>query len=595
MENTVASLDYYKRLFAESRDLCEDGRKESRIDDDYYHGYQLTREERLTLQKRGQPDGIFNRVRKAVNGTLGVLKQGATDPRAWPRNPQDEDAAEVATKVLRYVADTNRFDARRIDAAFDYLGPGTCAAIIEVDDEGKPTYGEIHWEEFFYDARSRKPDFRDAKHMGIAKWMYAADIEAMWPDAKREIDIALSADAVTVADATFEDRPNDKSSSWVDIKRRRLMVVELYCRKGAQWERAVFYSGGWLVQPEPSPYVRRKGKRIESVCPIVAQSCYVDRENNRYGIIRDMRAPQDDFNKRRQKLLHMLNNRQVQAVNEIAYEADAETVRREAAKADGVLPPGWQPTSVNDLAAGQFNLLTLAEGEMDREGPNPAVLARGGESASGRAQMVRQQAGLTEQAVIFGGFEDWEHRVYEAFWDRCVQFMQQPEWIRITDDQGASQFLQVNEPVMGPPQVVMSPDGMPQLQPTVLGYRNRLVEMDVDISLDTVPDTANLAQEQFLALVDLARSGVPIDPMMLLEASSLPKKREIMEKLQQGQGQPNPMQEIAMQDAAAKVEKTKSEAGLNIAKIGQIQGEMQMSAFETGAQAGFAGMPAAGA
>jgi hypothetical protein len=47
LENAVASaegttLEQYKRMFADARDLLADNRKEQQIDDDYYHGYQLT-------------------------------------------------------------------------------------------------------------------------------------------------------------------------------------------------------------------------------------------------------------------------------------------------------------------------------------------------------------------------------------------------------------------------------------------------------------------------------------------------------------------------------------------------------------------------
>lgn len=576
------TLDYFKRSFNEARDMLEEPRKEARIDDDYFHGYQLTRDEREVLKRRGQPDGVFNRVRKAVNGTLGVLKQGSTDPRAYPREPNDEAKAEIATKILRYLGDVNRLDARRIDAAQDYLVSGTCAALVEVD-ETLPTFTEIQAEEFFHDPRSRTRDFRDARYLGIAKWMFADDIARNWPEAASGVDSAFSVDGPGGVAETFSDRPSEAVGGWVDQKRRRLMVVEIYCRHGDKWLRALFYSGGFLEEPALSPYLRKRRGRVESVCPIVAQSCYIDRENNRYGIVRDMRAPQDEFNKRRQKLLHMLNNRQVQANNEIAFNADAETVRTEASRPDGVLPPGWQPTSMNDLASGQFNLLSMAEGEMDREGPNPAVLARGGESSSGRAQLVRQQAGLTEQAVIFGGFEDWEHRIYEALFDRAVQFMRGPEWVRVTDDQGAPQFVQVNQPIMGP-MIVAGPDGMPMMTQGQIGVENDMSSMDVDIILDTVPDTANLAQEQFAILADLARSGLPIDPMILLEASSLPKKREIIERMQQQQG-PNPMQQIAMADAQAKVEKTQSETARNMADAQATMAGVQMDALAAGMSA----------
>jgi hypothetical protein len=58
------------------------------------------------------------------------------------------------------------------------------------------------------------------------------------------------------------------------------MVVEIYHRDGTGWNRCVFHAGG-ILEAGPSPYTDEKGK---TECPIVAQSCYVDRENNRMGV-----------------------------------------------------------------------------------------------------------------------------------------------------------------------------------------------------------------------------------------------------------------------------------------------------------------------
>jgi hypothetical protein len=87
----------------------------------------------------------------------------------------------------------------------------------------------------------------------------------------------------------------------------------------------------------PAGYWRRGRARISTRRSkpdnaIVAMSCYVDRENNRMGIGRDMRSPQDEFNKRRQKLLHMLNNRQVQANDPQLRWRSMPTWRAEAAR-----------------------------------------------------------------------------------------------------------------------------------------------------------------------------------------------------------------------------------------------------------------------
>lgn len=581
---TELTLDQYRKMFADSRDLLADNRRQQQIDDDYYHGTQLTAEEKSILNERGQPTGIFNRYRKSVNGTLGVLENGATDPRAYGRNPGvDEDAADVVTKTLRFVADVNDFDDIRLDCAYDYLVPGNCALLIETDEQRRPKLTQVRWEEFFHDPRSKQRDFSDARYMGIAKWMYADDVEALYPKAKTEIADSLS-DNFGFSDDTFQDRPQDAISNWIDRKKRRVMVVELYHRDPKGWYRCVFFAGG-VLEKGPSPYLDAKKR---PGCAIVAMSCYVDRDNNRTGVGRDLRAPQDEFNKRRQKLLHQLNNRQLQATDPMSFmPVDADEARREAARPDGIIPPGWTPVSQNDLAAGQFNLLALAESELDRQGPNPAILARSASSASGRSKQVDQQAGLTEDAMVYKGLHNWEVRVYRAMWDRCRQFWTAPDYIRVTDDEGAPKFIGINQPVMGPPQVVMGPDGTPTIQPSILGYDNALAELDVDIVLDTVPDTAVLAQEQFQTLAELAKlygpQEVPFDD--LLELSQLPDKSKLVEKrkqrtdqaVQSGQQQ----QQIGMAAAQQDIREKAASADLKQAQAGKARAETVQTVVET--------------
>ena len=586
------SLDDYKRMFTEARDLLAENRREQQIDDDYYHGYQLTAEERRILNVRKQPDTVFNRYRKSINGTLGVLENAATDPRAYGRNPGvDEDSADVVSKTLRFVADLNDFHELRLECAYDYLVPGTSAALVEVDDQNRPKLTQIRWEEFFHDPRSRKKDFSDARYMGIAKWMYADQLSGMYPDKATEIENALEHGGGVTIDDTFEDRPRDSQSNWIDKRRRRLMVVEIYHNEGG-WNRCVFHAGGILVQG-PSPYADEKKKPD---CAIVAQSCYVDRENNRMGVGRDLRSPQDEFNKRRSKLLHETSNRQMQAMpnemGQLALSVDADEVRKEAARPDGVIPPGWQPIPRSDIWNGQFQLLGLAESELDRQGPNPAILARGtSPSASGRSKQVDQQAGMTEDAVVYKGIHSWEIRLYRAMWNRCKQFWTAPDYIRVTDDEGSPKFIGINQPQMGVGIVPNPETGMAEAQQVVLGYENALAELDVDIVLDVVPDTAALADEQFQTLTELAKfygpQEVPFDD--LLECSSMPNKRQLMEKRKQRADQAGQMgqmgQQLQMASANAALHETAASAALKEAQTAKTQAETEKLGVETNNEA----------
>ncbi len=605
MENGVTSqgddykpdLSALKRMYEESQSLTYDARIQEQKDGDYYDGAQLTREEKRILRGRKQPDNIWNFTRLSVNGTLGVIKQGSTDPRAYPRNPQDEDAADTASKTLQYVADAADFDAKKIDFAKDYLVPGTGAVIIEVDDDGKITVEPIRREEFFYDPRSRRQDFSDARFMGIAKWAWASDLKAEYPAKKDDIDHCFGAGWSVLGDDLNDDRPKDgpKTVAWVHKDERRVMVVGIYYREGKVWRYCKF-TAGVVLESSVSPYLNDKKQPI---CPIEAQSCYVDRENNRAGIVRDMRGPQDEVNKRSQKLLFELTARQIQEASPGSGMGDADIARKEAARPDGVIPPGWVIVPRTDVVSGQAELLQFAVTTFSRFSPNPAILGREGENQSGRANQVRQQAGMTEQAVIFGGIEEWELRVYRQMWNRARQYWTAPMFIRVTDDEGAPDFIGINQPpsMEGPdghPQQ-FPPMGDPSAQPDeqgqvpqlieggkpafvnpmtgekVLGYENSLAELDVDITLDTTPDVANLQAEQFALMTDLAKmygpEEIPFED--LLEVSTMPNKRKVIEKrkarseeAQQGQQQ-SPQMQMQMEGAMTELEKLKAE----VAKI----------------------------
>lgn len=601
-------LESRKRQFQEAMTLTKEARVQTQKDGDYYDGYQLTRAEKRILARRKQPDNIWNFVRLWVNGTLGVIKQGTTDPRAYPRNPQDEESADVASKTLRYIADAANFDALKIDVCKDYLVPGTGAAIVEVDADLKVTVTQIRHEEFFYDPRSRRQDFSDARYMGIAKWVWADDLKAEYPKMDKAIDDAFDGSGL-VFDESLEDRPSDAGTvGWVDKRHKRLMKVEMYYRRGQAWWRCCFFTGGILEEAE-SAYKDDKGFACN---PIEAQSCYVDRENNRMGIVRDMRGPQDEINKRSAKLLFELTARQVQESQPGGGMGDLNVVRAEAARPDGVIPAGWQVVPRQDIVTGQERLLQNAITQGERFAPNPAILGRQGESQSGRAQLVRQQAGLTEQAVVFGGIEEWELRCYRQMWNRARQFWTAPMWIRVTDDEGAPQFVGVNQPPEGAqpaPDLTAEPNergevpqamegGKPVFQmpdgSKVLGYKNALAELDVDITIDTVPDTANVQQEQFAVLAELAKvygpQEVPFEDMVRF--STLHGKREYLDsrdarrkEAQEAQAQ-SPQAQLAQRAAQAqvageeaKVGKTLADTELTLAKAATEQFKPDLEAF----------------
>lgn len=597
-ERPPADLTKLKGMFEEWRDATERARTLGMTAIDYYHSEQWTAAEKRVLKKRKQPVVTYNHVKRAINGTIGVVERGKSEPRAYPRTPKDEGSADVATDVLRFIAEQNRLNAIKASGNgvfWDMLVPGTGAAIVEVDGNLQVTIAQIKWEEFCHDPRSRKLDFTDARFKGVAKWMFADDVAAMYPDSRSDINQTVSDGSLSVVDASFDDRPNNLS--WIDRRNRRMMVVDLYYREGDTWMRGVFHAGG-LLKDGVSEYLDAKGRPS---CPIEAISAYIDKDNQRYGAVRDMIGPQDEVNQRRSRLLHHANSRQLQETIPGAGQTDPDIARSEAARPDGIIPTGLQIAGTNDMVSGQRELLQDAKAEMDLLGPNPAILGRQGADSSGRALLARSQAGLVELAILFGGLEDWELRVYRQCWARAKQFWKAETYIRVTDDEGAPEFVGLNvpkgQPVIDPntgqpamdPQTGQPVEGPPVIDPntggSVFGYKNVVAEMDVDIILDATPDTANIQQEQFQDLMQLVGANpayaqqIPFEVM--LEMSAVPHKRQLIDKLkkfreeaqaQQAQQAQMQMQmaeqarQIAEAKAGADINRSNSQADLNRAR-----------------------------
>ncbi len=563
----VPDLARLKLYFTESQQLTQAARRNSLTALDYYDSDQFTRAELATLEERGQPAIVINRIKPAINAIIGVNERGRSDPRCWPRAPKDAEAADAATDILRFVADANRFRRTRQECFKDLLVPGSMAALVGVDGDLQVTITQVRWEEFFHDARSRRPDFKDARYLGVAKWMYADDALALYPERGREIELTVGngAGGGILPDPSFEDRPligPGTGGAWTDPKQRRLLVVEIYYRDNG-WKRAV-YTGTDVLEHGPSPYLDHRGRPD---CPIEAMSAYVKRDNSRYGAVWDMIGPQDEINKRRSKSVHELSVSRLEARDITAIDTDADVARQEAARPDGVIPPGWglAPNTAN--FQGNMEMMAEAKAELERMGPSPAMLGRNERDSSGRALLARQQSGLVELANLYVALEDWELRVYRQCWGRVKQYWTAPQFIRVTDDEDAPRFVGLNQPVAGGPAPGGGHDG-------VLGYRNLVAEMDVDIEVDSQPDAGAIASEQFSDLIGLVRMSPAYQQQaplsLLIQLSTIPHKRALLDQIKQAadaQSQAQAQQQAAAQQhAAAQIARTQSEAQRNAAE-----------------------------
>jgi hypothetical protein len=422
--------------YEEWEEQQRDNRIEQRLDRDYYDGNQLSDEVLKALKERGQPPTVNNLIAKKVNTLLGEEIEKRFDPSAKPRTPNHDDDARSSTDALRYVCDEQEFQRVKSECAGDFFIEGIGAALKHVDDQGKHSLRHIRADRFFYDIRSRDVAFNDARFLGFIDWMDFDEAEAMWPGAR---------DMLEVADSQTSDTTNDAPRSWFQGKqgRRRVMVVEQYFWVGDDCYRCHFTKAGDLGDgPELTGYLDEMGEH--HVCPLPATSCYIDAEGNRYGIVRNLRSPQDALNKRESKSLHLLNSQSV--IAEKGVIPDPEEFMDELAKPDGfaevaegglVGPDGRPRVQINrhtDLAATHFQFAQQSRQDINGIGPSASNLPELPKDASGRAQAMRRKAAALDYGTIFDHLRFWSKKIFELDW-LCVKWTWTREkWLRVTDD-----------------------------------------------------------------------------------------------------------------------------------------------------------------
>ena len=580
------------RDFEASEEASYDNRRLAERDRDFKDGKQWTAEEIAVLKRRRQPIVWNNVIGRKIDLLRGMERRGRSDPKAYPRTPDEENRADVATQVLRYIADDNRFDVIR-SSVFDNMlveGLGGAEVIVEPETSRPQMMGStaltppvtsynvvinhIPWERIFYDPHSQHPGFSDARYLGVVIWMDREEALDRYPGCENVLDASFTS---VTASATYDDKPR-WLSAWADAKRTRVRVVQAHWKRGEAWSVATFTRGGFLERPMPSPYLDRHGN---PTCPLILRSAHIDRENNRFGVVRDMVPLQESINKRESKLLHSLSVNQI--IMEDGAVEDVDQARQEAAKPDGVIV--IRPQSKFEIhkdqaeIEGQFKLLEYVVGQMNVTGPNAAMSGKDPREQSGRAIIAQQAGGQVENEPMADSLRQWTHKVYEAAWMRARQFWTSEKMIRVTDSDKNVQFIGLNHQVtraeelqrMDPQQAQMAAQQLgltgpqdPRLQ-MVVRVENDIDDMDVDITVEEGPDSPTMQAEQFQALLQLPPPILAqFPPALIIKASSLRNKDDLLKMLEEHQQQQaqsqQAQQQMALQMQQAKVAEAQASA-----------------------------------
>lgn len=328
---------------------------------------------------------------------------------------------------------------------------------------------------------------------------------------------------------------------------------------------AIFIDGT-LLQNAPSEYKHDSF----SLTPVWAYRR--KRDGAAYGVIRNMRDPQEDMNKRRSKALHILSTAQVVAEEDAV--ADVEEAREEVAS-----PEGWVTVRKNK----RFDILRdtalarehLQMEQMDRAyiresgGINSENLGHETNATSGVAIEARQAEGAVATTELFDNLHFASLLQGEKRLSLLEQYYSAAKMLRITDDTGGVEFAVIND-VTG-----VDENGEPIVE-------NDITASKADFVIDEVDFRTSVRQAMFDQMFAMMgemmklgeRGGEAAWNMLdlVVEMSDIPNKDVFVARIRKLNGQPDPAlegspeaeQELAMKQAqeaeAAAIQKRAIEA-----------------------------------
>lgn len=529
----------------------------------FYDGEQWTKDEIARLSENGQPAIVINKIASKVDNIAGSEIAGRT--RILYRSRSGERGEEATARSL---SDLALYVAERSDQAIEVsnlfkaglvTGIGWLDVGVEKGAEGPLIFNRVENEmDVVWDPRSRRVDYSDARFVCRERWLGAYDIRQLFPKTHEKLMAYL-------ADRSFTHGfGQQKTLPYINQSEQLFRVVEVqykvtekqYTVKAATGEEFItfdkkaadasknadvtscfvprvyvaYFSADTLLDNQPLAYQHG----TFTLVPYIYKR---QRENGQpYGMVRMAIDPQRELNKRRSKAMHLLNTAQV--IADVDAVEDPNILAREAARPDGViLKRAGKDLRIlrnTDLAASQVAVMDQASKDIQEVmGVFDESLGKQSNATSGLAIQTRQLAGNMNQMFAFDALRRSKKQLGVMVLSLVRQFFTHEMVIRITDKLDAPQVVKLNAPVVDEfGQKLLDENGAPVLQ-------NDVRTGVFDVHVEEVKDVTSSREMDAAQLNMLLQAGVQIPPSVLVEATSISNKEQILAHLNGAQNLTN--------------------------------------------------------
>jgi len=521
----------------------------------------------------------FNRIRRVCNMITGYQRRNRKSTVVTPIENSDEVTASQFTKAMMWAMDKDQ-TLNTISEAFDgAITTGMNLLSVWMDYRNDPINGDIKVDNVSYngyliDPFFKKHDLSDCNFIWTRKWLTKTQIKSLLPDQANEIE-SFSYDANR--DGKFQYMPEAYNYGMKDLLtydeywyrdyRKQKLIVDVKTGETLEWKGNEQDLSRFLkTYPELTAieneiqtcklgivvqgHVMYHGLNPMGIdqYPFVPVLGYYEPQIPYFpwriqGVVRGLRDSQYLYNRRKVIELDILEsqinsgwkykeNALVNPEDVFLQGQGRGLALKEEANMSDVEPiqPPSVPQSMIELSK------ILGEEIQQISGVNEELLGSAEDDKAGILSMLRQGAGLTTLQVLFDQLDFSQKMLGRVFLDLIQANFSPGKIARITAEHPTPQFYN-----------------------KAFGRYDAVVEEGLN--------TPSQRAMQFKQLLGLKEIGIPVPTNLLIEASTLQNKKELVEAIGQQEQQTAQVQQLqmqaALQEQKAKTEDLKSRAEAN--------------------------------
>lgn len=579
------TVETYEKICRDIRNQPK-WRLDSDTDADYYDGAQISQEVEARLRSAGIPPQDSNMIKPTINAVLGLEARSRTDYKVTSDDEAQDELAEGLSAKLKEIESESRADRAMSDAYSSMMRTGI--GWIEVSRETDPykypyRVREIHRNEIFWDWSAREPDLSDARYLRRDKWVDVPYAVSAFPDFQELIENSWNGwNTIDVYDGDstgmvrayeIEQQWSNTQEDYINHSADLVRLSELWYRYYEHAHMLYLPTGQAIEFNESNPYhlqALAQGlvqvqkalvprvrvaiwlgphKLMDVPTPLPHQSfpyipfwCFrKDRSRSPYGMIRDMRGPQDQIIDLDILLYEILNSVKVEVDND-ALDLNQNTYAEVAEQINSLRSitvlnsqrrnaDGFRVTREHALASQVFELVQERKRRIEEVGGvYRAMLGDSTQAASGVAINNLVEQGSTVLAEPNDNFRYARRLVGQQLLAFAVSDMiGRPTQVVV--QQGAQKKVVYFN------RTIMTPEG-----PVV---QNDVATAMVKVVLEDIPATPTYRAQQLQAFTQIAQNALPayqavLYPIMI-ELSDIPNRHEVADQLRKVGGVPGRM------------------------------------------------------